>query len=397
MVKRVALIGIGMAEETLTLEGRRALEQAECVFGAPRMLTLSGAKDKLAEPIYEAQKIRDRIRTSKEKTFAVLLSGDPGFYSAAEALERELREFCVSIYPGISSVAYFFSKLKRPWQHARLISAHGREANIVDTVRRHREVFVLTGKNVADIAKELLSAGFGELTVHLGENLGGQEENIQTLTVRELEHVNASSLSVLLIDHPSADARVRTGIPDEQFIRGEVPMSKAPVRAQVLSRLAISPADICFDIGAGTGSVSVEMALAAYEGRVYAIDRESKALDLVRENARKFHLGNIVSIHGSAPEVLEDLPAPDVVFIGGSSQKMLKTIQVCLRKNPSVRLVLSAVAIESIAEAWEAFESLGIVPEVLQLQSARSRAAGSMHLMMADNPVFIFSAGGRDG
>ncbi len=396
MVKKVALIGIGVGEESLSAEAIKAIAQAQLIFGAKRMLELSVISGKPCVAIFEAEKIRERIEREDKEYYAVLLSGDTGFYSGAHSLVEALVSFEVSVYAGISSVSYFFSKLKRPWQHARLISAHGKEISVADVVRRNAETFVLTGGNTHELAEDLVKAGFGELQVTRGENLGSPEEKITQCSAEELQASPSASLTVLLIDNPHPDRRVLTGIADAKFIRGEVPMSKAPVRAQILSRLRISPEDICYDIGAGTGSVSVEMALAAYEGKVYSIDHNPEAIGLMEKNARAFHLGNIFPIEGQAPEALKELSAPDVAFIGGAGGRMEETMTLLLEKNPKVRIVLSTIALESLTEALMAFKNNHLEPEIMQLGSSRARGAGSVRLMIADNPIYILSAGGED-
>ena len=396
MVKKVVLIGIGVSEKTLTSQALDAIENAEMFFGAPRMLEPAAIKGKPALPIYEAEKIRECVETEDKKNFVVFLSGDTGFYSGANALVKALYPFEVEVLPGVSSLSYFFSRLKRPWQHAALISAHGKEVSIVDAVRRNKETFVLTGRNTNELATRLCEAGFEDLMVTLGENLGGIQEKITAMPVKDLKNYSASSLCVLLIDNPLPDKRVRAGIDDAEFIRGNAPMTKAPVRAQILSQLHISPDDICYDVGAGTGSVSVEMALSAYEGRVYAIEQKEDAFDLIEKNIRSFHLGNVTCIKGSAPHALKDLPAPDCVFIGGCSGKMDDTFSLLLQKNRNVRIVLTTIALESLSEALDAFKRHGLSAEILQLASSRAKEAGNMHLMIADNPIYILSAGGKD-
>ncbi len=393
-MKKVNIIGVGMGFNTVTREGLSAVENSDVLLGAPRMTEIfPNFKGEIYNE-YLSEAVKNIISNSSCKVFSVLVSGDTGFYSASEKLCSALSEYNVNVIPGISSLNYFFAKLKMSWQNAALLSCHGRDGNIVETVRRNEKTFVLTGGNVLELGKKLSVAGFSEIKVYVGENLGNENERITETTVSDLVDSDFSSLSVMLVENPNPENRVRFGIPDDKFIRGNVPMTKAEVRAVTMSNLNIEPNFICYDVGAGTGSVTVEMALAAHLGHVYGIERNEEAVKLISENLKKFHIGNTEIIPGLAPEALDTLPSPDAVFIGGSSGGMDKIFDVIFKKNPKVRVVVNAIAIESVSAAVSAFKAHGIDPEIVQLNTARSRAAGGLHLMMAQNPIYVISGGG---
>ncbi len=395
-MKTVTIVGAGMGPDTVTAEGLRAVEGADVLFGAPRMLADYAYLNKRAEPVYTADRIAPVLAEYDEGRFAVLVSGDAGFYSAAAKLCRELTDCRVEVLPGVSSLNCLAARLGRTWQEAALVSCHGRAGNLADTVRRNRDTFALTGGNAAELARALCRAGFGGLTVWLGENLGREDESVRSMTAEELTGVETASLAVLWIENPRADDRVRFGIPDGEFIRGRVPMTKSEIRAVTMSKLAPRPGDVCWDVGCGTGSVTVELALAAWRGAVYAVDKSEEAAELTERNAAAFHLGNVQVICGGAPEALEELPAPDTVFIGGSGRKMDAVFDVILRKNPRARVVVNAIALESVQAAMAAFESRGLVPDVVQVGTAAAKAAAGLHMMTAQNPIFIISGGGGD-
>lgn len=394
-MKTIFLIGVGMNRDTLTQEGLAAIKAAEVLLGAPRLIELFPEIGKPAFAEYLPQGVLSVLEENSFDCCAILLSGDVGFFSAANGLLSALAAYEVRLIPGISSLSYFFARLKRPWQDAAIISCHGREGNLADTVRRNRLTFALTGGNLSTLASQLEQAGYGERTVTVGENLGAEDERIQTMSVSALTRNAFSPLSVLLVENPNADARIHFGIPDEEFERGEVPMTKAEVRAFSLSRLALKPDAICCDIGCGTGSVSVEMALASYQGRVYAIDKSAEAVRLTELNAGKFHVGNLVAICARAPEALCNLPALDAVFIGGSGGRMKEIFTSIFMKNPLARIVVNAIALESVTTALAAFREINIEPEVVQLSSARSKIVGGLHMMTAQNPIWVISGCGN--
>jgi len=395
-MKSVAVVGAGLNAATLTGQGRQAIEQAEALLGAARLLEAYAGLRKPSYPEYAPEQVARRVRESGYQRFAVLVSGDTGFYSAAEGLCQALTDCQLELVPGVSSLSYFFARLQRPWQHAALLSCHGREANLADAVRRSPLTFVLAGGNMRELAEELVAAGFGGLTAWIGEELGGSGERIASLAVAELLAATVSPLSVLLVENPGHDSRIRSGIPDGEFRQGRLPMTKAEVRAVALAKLGLKPESVCCDIGCGTGSVTVEMALAAYQGRVYALDKNDEAMGLVRDNCRLFHLGNVIPVLGSAPEALAALPLLDAAFIGGSGGRMGGIVAALLGKNPRTRIVANAVTLEGLYAVGEAFRANGLAAETVQLSVARNKTVGGLTMMAAQNPVFMISGGGHD-
>ena len=395
-MKQVVIIGLGMSADTLTAEGLYELQQADILLGAPRLIEQFADLGKPTCAEYTPEEVARVVNTHACERFCVLVSGDSGFYSATQKLCSHLKDYSLRVIPGVSSLSYFFARLKLPWQAAKLISCHGRESNLVDAVRRNSLTFALTGGNIAQMGQKLTQMGFGALNAHVGENLGAPEERILTMPVSQLADAGIGALAVLLIENPAPDARVRCGIADSEFIRGEVPMTKAEVRAVTMSKLALSPQAVCCDIGTGTGSLAVEMALAAYEGQVYALDHSEEAIQLVTANCRAFQIGNVEPILGSAPAALVPLPPLDAAFIGGSSGKLPELFQILLHSNPKIRLVVNAVTLETLHTAMDAFSTHGISPEIVQINVSHAKPAGNLHMLHANSPVFILSGGGNE-
>lgn len=385
----VSIIGVGTGTDMMTIKASERIAEAQVIIGASRIVEPYEETAAVVYREYDATRIKEIVTDNKNMNIAVLVSGDTGFYSLADSLAKELTD--VEIIPGISSVNSFFAKLKMPWQDAALISVHGRNKNLVDTVRRNRKTFALTGNNTDEIADRLTAAGFENLAVYAGSNLDSESELIEKVTVAELKGRQYDKLTVLLIINEDYDASVRCGISDEEFIRGEVPMTKAEVRAGIISKLNIKPTDNCYDIGAGTGSVTVEMALAAWDGNVVAIEKKPEGIELINQNIRKFHVGNVYAVCGEATDVLmnADLPVCDVAFIGGSDGHLKEIMTILLKKNPEVRMVVSAIALETLQVAMESFKELGIETEIVQISVSKNRGISGLNLMMANNPVYI--------
>ena len=178
-------------------------------------------------------------------------------------------------------------------------------------------------------------------------------------------------------------------------MRGDAPMTKAEVRSVSLSRLRLKRDSIAYDVGAGTGSVAVEMAMQAWDGQVYAIERKPEAAALIRKNKRAFCADNLTVVEGLAPEALEELPAPTHVFVGGSSGNLRQILEAVLAKNPRARIVINAIALETVGEAMDCLKKLPLEDvQVSALSVSRSRELGRYHMMMGLNPVYIISCEG---
>lgn len=395
-MKKISIIGTGLGLDTMTPEAREAMARAEVVLGAPRILALCEDPSKPAYPYYLADDVASLIGHHEAQTFAVLVSGDVGFYSAAGGLAVALAGYDLDFIPGISTVNAFFARLKLPWQDAAFVSMHGRTMAVVDAVRRNRLTFCLTGNNVPEIGRALCRAGFGHIQTYIGENLGGEGERVYERLASDLTGGPFQPLTVLLFVNESYDDSIHCGFPDDRFIRlAGIPMTKSETRALVLSKLRLHPQAIAWDIGAGTGSVTVEMALSAHRGHVYAVESREDAVPLIEENCGAFHIGNVTTVAGQAPAVLDPLPPPDAVFIGGSGGQLQAIVDAVLRKNQEARIVVTAVTLETVSLALATLTQAGLEPEVVQMSLARAKKVGSLHMMEAQNPITILSAGGK--
>ena len=398
--QKISLVGIGMgAEKTLTLEGKKALNEAELLIGAKRMTEAVQKPGQMVLHEYRSEKIVEYIREHpKYRTVAIALSGDVGFYSGAKKLIDQL-DGNVEVICGISSVVYFMSKIGLSWDDAKIVSAHGRNCNLISLIRHNPKVFSILGTEdgVAVLASRLVYYGMGDVTLYVGENLSYENEKIFHDKAANLTEYRGDALSVVTACNEKATPLSAVhGISDGEFLRGKAPMTKEEVRTVSLSKLRLSEDSVCYDVGAGTGSVSVEMALRAWMGQVYAIEKKEDALALLKENKKKFAVDNLVIIPGVAPEAMTELPAPTHAFIGGSSGNMQDIIKLLLEKNPKVRIVINCITLETVTEAMNAIRDFGLEDvDIVQLAAARSKSIGRYHMMMGENPIYIISCSGR--
>lgn len=395
----ITLLGIGMgSQETLTVQGKKAAKSADLIIGAKRMADAVREPGQAVVYEYRSDVIADYIRNHPEyEKVVIALSGDVGFYSGARKLLTALggRESNVEVICGISSVVYFMSKIGLSWDDAKITSAHGKNCNLISMIRHNQKVFSIlgTGTAVAELAGKLVKYHMGEVLLYVGENLSYPDEKIFVKKAEELTNYEGQPLSVVCAFHENPEPALSThGIPDEEFIRGKAPMTKEEVRSVSLSKLRLTEDSICCDVGAGTGSVSVEMALRADQGQVFAIEKKEEAAALLEENKQKFAVDNLEIIKGEAPQALENLPAPTHAFIGGSSGNLKEIVALLLGKNPQVRIVINCITLETISEALDVLKEYDFQQrEVVQLAASRSKEIGRYHLMMGENPIYIIT------
>lgn len=405
---RIVLVGIGMGSEaTFTVEAKRTFLESDLIIGAKRMLDAvlqAGFADGEACTFqaYDSEVIASYIETHPHfERIAIALSGDVGYYSGAKKLYAALnaRGFSdVSAVCGISCGVYFMAKIQKSWEDVRMTSVHGRTENLIALIEEQEKVFSILGDSqaVAELSKKLLLYGMEDVILYIGENLSYPKEKIVKGSPKDFLTYQADPLGVIYIENPRAAFKAAThGMPDEAFLRDRVPMTKEEVRSISLSKLRLTRNAVCYDVGAGTGSVAVEIAKVTTGGRVYAIEKKGLAVELLRKNKVHQKADNLVIIEGTAPHALEGLEAPTHAFIGGSSGNLKEIMELLLKKNPRIRMVINAISLETVAESVRCLKELPVTEvEVVQASISRAKELGNYHMMMGENPIYIISCCG---
>lgn len=399
-MKRIYIIGAGPGRsDLLTVEAQQAIGKSDCLIAHSRLMEEYRDSGKQLLESSSPKEIAASIsRLADGEVISILVSGDTGFYSLTKSLAKTLEGLGqVEILSGISSIQYFCSKIQSSWDDAVLLSLHGREHNLVQKVKQNHKVLLLTDDQhtAQQICGLLCEYNLEEVVVTVGEYLSYEQERITAGSAKELSLQTFSPLSVVQIENPYPQEH--TFLSDDAFIRGATPMTKQEVRCVSISKLQLQKNDVVFDIGAGTGSVAIEVALQIPDGKVYAIEKEADAVLLIGENKQKFQAANLEVRQGSAKELLLELPTPDKVFIGGSGGELCDILEFLYSKNPKVRVVTNAVTLETLCELTRYYqEKREYLFEVVQLSVAFTRKLGSYNLFTGQNPVYIITVSRKD-
>lgn len=396
---RVNIIGIGPGNpELLTGQARQAIADSNILIGDKRMLAAFGAGKRLFDTIKTSEIAAVCQDADAEKdTVAVLVSGDVGFFSLAKTIAGKLPDCDCHRYCGISSLVYFAQQLEMSWDDAKIVSMHGRKQNLIAAIAQNNKVFSLTGGEHSPnaLCRQLCEHGLETVDVYVGENLSYPEEKITHGTAEEISKLEFPSLSVMMILNKNANGFEHTvhGLHDDLFMRSKVPMTKQEVRAVSISKLMPKATDNIYDIGAGTGSCSIELALQAQAGHVWAFERNPVAVELLGKNKELFNVDNLDIVAGEASEQIQEMPAPDCVFIGGSGGNLCKMLDIIYAKNPECRIVVNAITVETLIEVVEYYKTRTEYDlEIVNVFAARGKKLGAYNLMMAQNPVYVMTA-----
>lgn len=397
--QKIYLIGAGI--EGWEGFGRKALEiiaKSEVLLGHRRHLDIFPDYQGEKRELQGLPEILEFLRTT-DKRVAVLASGDPNFFGVARFLLRNLPKERIEIFPNVTSVQYAFARIKEPWDDAIFVSVHGRGLKgAVDRIVAAEKVAVLTDETntPAAIAAELMARGADGYTVWLCENLGMTDEKFTRTDVKGLTEIAASALNIVIfikVWEPTLQQYPLIGIEDDEFASVKKLITKQEVRAVTLAKLRLQDDLVMWDIGAGSGSVSIEASNLAPNGRLFAVEKNPQSLVHLRENLKKFVARNVQLVEAYAPEGLEELPDPDRVFIGGSGGNLEEIVElVDKRLKPDGVIVLNAVTLDTLTKAVEFFDDHGYQVEVVCINVAKTRNLTEYRMFEAMNPVYIISA-----
>ncbi len=401
MMTAIKMIGIGDdGKQSLLPMYEKWIYESEILIGGKRQLAFF--------PDYRGEQIAiegglsslvERLQ-AETKNVVILASGDPLFYGIGSYLSSKIH---IEIYPYLSSIQLAFAKMGERWQDAYLTSVHGRSMKgLAQRIDGKEKVALLTDieNSPNKIAQYLLSFGMTEYRAFVGENLGGENERCRWFNLEDMIDAEFSALNVVILKKTAENPSWSIGIDDEEFIQRKPDkglITKKEIRTLSISALRLKKDSVVWDIGTCTGSVAIEAAKIAREGKVFAIEKNEGDLENCKQNLAKFRVDATV-VHGKAPEGLDSFPDPDAVFIGGTAGGMGDILDICCsRLKDKGRIVLNAVTIENLAEAMAAFKERGFKTEITLAQISRSKPILNLTRFDALNPIYIIAAERQEG
>jgi precorrin-6Y C5,15-methyltransferase (decarboxylating) len=408
MPQKIHVIGIGDdGLEAMSASVRQTIADAEVLLGTERTLALvTKSKAERHTISGDLNQLVATIEKAGDKRVVLLIYGDPMFYGLARYVSDRLGRERFVVVPNVSSMQLAFARVMESWEEAYLtdLAKHPLDA-VLEKVRTAQKVGMFTTDHCgpADIARALVERRIDYFTAYVCENLGARDERVTRGTLSEIAGQRFDALNVMiLIRDPNAPDRPREAVgrrlfgnPDEAFIQSQPKhglLTPAEVRAIALAQMDIAPSSIVWDIGAGSGSVSVEAAQMAHDGQIYAIEMDAEDHGLIRQNADRFGVANVNAVLGRAPEAFEELPDPDAVFVAGAGREVTTISKAAYgRLRPRGRLVVNTTSIDHLMELRETLK--GNSPNVSVWMINLSRGTDQLDRLSFDplKPSFLLA------
>jgi precorrin-6Y C5,15-methyltransferase (decarboxylating) len=401
-MKAVTIIGLGMGPKDLTAEHLGIIERADILVGGQRLLdnfdrypVEKKSIDKNLETVIDF--IKARMVT---KSIVVLASGDPLFFGIGARLVKALGTENIVVYPNISSVAAAFARIKEPWNNVRVVSLHGRDNEdlLFKILEMNTVVAVFTDpkRNPAWLAQRLLQEGFLNFKLCVLESIGSSDERFAWYDLDQAATMTFAEPNLVILKRSDECLQgirpLHLGLPDNHYAHQQGLITKSEVRAIVLAKLRLMKDHILWDLGAGSGSISIEASLLVPSGKVFALEKNPARVRQIEINKARFGAENLDIRQTVLPEGLENLPQPDRIFIGGGGRDLAKIIRAAIVfLKPDGLVVVNTVLIQNIQTASETLRALGFSVQMIQVQISRSRPMPWGDRLDAGNPVWIIS------
>ncbi len=402
-MKAVSIIGMGMGPQDLTAKHLKLIAQADILIGGKRLLENFKGLPAQKKPI--GKNIDGIINFVKEKSrhqkIVVLASGDPLFFGIGAKMAGALGANHIRIYPNINSVAAAFARIKEPWNDARVISLHGRqnEDKLFSALETENKIALFTDpkKNPAWLAARLIAKEFINFKMCVLEALGSDSERFDWYPLQRAAKMKFAEPNMVVLKRSplesKPDKKLHLGAPDTWYDHRSGLITKSEIRAITLSKLRLEPHHTLWDLGAGSGSISIEAALFIKKGKIFAVEQNPVRIEHINNNKKQFKVGNLKIVQAALPQGLSGLPRPDRIFIGGGGNDLKAIITAGAKYlKPAGRMVINTVLIPNLQVAKTALSRVKFETEVIQVQINRSRQMPWAERFEAQNPIWIISA-----
>ncbi len=407
---RLVIVGIGDdGLAGLTDAARRTIAGADVLLGVPSTLAhlgdLPGRKVTLAPEMSAAlRQVREALSGHRP---VLVAEGDPLFYGVARYLCDRLGKDHFEVVPHVSSMQLAFARVKESWEDAYLTNLAGRPVeSVIDRIRTAEKVGVFSSDDCPPprLAKALLDRGIDYFKAYVCENLGSPDERVTQGELADIAGMDFDRLNVMILirkpnrpDKANRASRHRLfGNPDVAFAQSQPKrglITQAEVRAIALAQLDVRPTSVVWDIGAGSGSVAIEAAQLAHQGMVFAIEPEPGDVALLQANAEAFGVPNVRPVPGRAPDVLDDLPEPDAVFVGGTGRRVDEVVKAAFaRLAPGGRIVVNVATVDGLATAYQTLRAMAGRVDLWNISIARGIEQMDRVRFEAVNPTFLLAA-----
>lgn len=409
MASKINIVGIGDdGLDGLTRQARTVIDSAEVIVGGRGLVdsfasnVVPGAKrvvvsDGLDEMVETLQKHADR-------RVVLLTGGDPLFYGIARYLADTLGKDRFEVIPHVSSMQLAFARVKESWDDAYLTNLATQSLDrVVDSIRTADRVGLFTTEAISPsvVAAALLDRRIDYFTAYVCENLGTPDETVTQGDLRSIAGQNFSPLNVMVLvrkfgraDRPSDASAARLfGNPDDAFLQSRPKrglLTPSEVRCIALAELDLAPKSVVWDVGAGSGSLAIEAARIAREGKVYGIEMDAEDYGLMVANAAEFDCPSLIPIHGRAPEAWAELPDPDAIFVGGTGRIVSELVNLAVRRlAASGRIVVNVSSPDNLVDVQRVLEAQGLRVDVRMINIARGQYQMDRMRFEALNPTFL--------
>jgi len=401
-MKTVTIIGMGLASRDLTAEHLKIIEAADILIGGKRLLDYF--KQTSAQKKTIDKNLGDVIDFVKNRmasqSIVVLASGDPLFFGIGARLVKALGAENVVIYPNISSVAAAFARIKEPWSNVRVVSLHGRnnEGVLLNALETENVVAVFTDpkNNPARLSQRLIEEDFNNFKMCVLESLGTAEERFNWYRLDRAAGMAFAEPNLVILKRSSEDPKGTKppylGMPDNYYDHPQGLITKSEIRAITISKLRLMKDHVLWDLGAGSGSISIEASLLVPAGQVFALEKNPERIQQIEINKSRFGVKNLEVMQAVLPAGLEGLPRPDRIFIGGGGRDLEKIITAAVTfLKPDGLVVVNTVLMQNIQTASETLKALDFKISQVQVQISRSQWMPWGDRLEAQNPVWIIS------
>jgi precorrin-6Y C5,15-methyltransferase (decarboxylating) len=387
--------------EGLSKKGREALDESKMVFISERFYNLLPSnlkrKNKFVKFPEKLSLLPEKIKEAYNngyKEISILATGDPNFFGITNFIKKYFPESIEKIIPSISIMQEAFAKLKLNWEDAGFFSLHGREKDIVLpfllTVKKGF-LFTSDATQVLSLLNLLKEHRLSDFKIHIFEDIGGKNESLMTLTYPYLIRRKISSLNVVIFEREKDFGEYPgIGIGDDLFEQKKGMITKKEVRVNVISLLRLKEGMILWDVGAGSGSVSIEASFNPRGVLAYAIEKDEISYLNLKKNIEKFGAINVIPIFSDFKDIGDSIPRPDRIFIGGSSGDIRYVLSECFRKvKEGGVIVISLVTLENLNKVINFCKENKIDFEFNSVMPIRGKKVKDNTIFNALNPIYI--------